>query len=105
MIPSPRIEKYPSAESISTLDKLADMLLDDKLYNDIKETLKARPDISFAAARELALLPDNTPIGEVAGTAASALLRGARGNSGVILSQFFRGIAKSHIGSFVQFVE
>ena len=33
--------------------------------------------------------------GEVAQTAASALLRGARGNSGVILSLLFRGIAKS----------
>ncbi|MBQ8732466.1 MAG: DAK2 domain-containing protein [Oscillospiraceae bacterium] len=48
-----------------------------------------------AAARELALLPDNTPIGEVAGTAASALLRGARGNSGVILSLLFRGFSKA----------
>lgn len=41
--------------SIAPLDKLADILLDDNLYNDIKETLKARPDISFAAARELAV--------------------------------------------------
>ena len=34
-------------------------------------------------------------VGEAAQTAASALLRGARGNSGVILSLLFRGIAKS----------
>ncbi len=32
-------------------------------------------------------------VGEIAHTAASALLRGARGNSGVILSLLFRGIA------------
>ena len=36
-----------------------------------------------------------TTVGEAAQTAASALLRGARGNSGVILSLLFRGIAKS----------
>lgn len=34
------------------------------------------------------------PVAEVAKETASALLRGARGNSGVILSLFFRGIAK-----------
>ena len=34
-------------------------------------------------------------VGAVADCAASALLRGARGNSGVILSLLFRGIAKS----------
>ena len=33
-------------------------------------------------------------LGEVAGAVSSALLRGARGNSGVILSLLFRGIAK-----------
>lgn len=43
-------------------------------------------------------LPDNTPISEVASTAASALLRGARGNSGVILSLLFRGISKGLAG-------
>ncbi len=35
-----------------------------------------------------------TTVGEVAATNASALLRGARGNSGVILSLLFRGIAR-----------
>lgn len=34
-------------------------------------------------------------VGEVAGVAANAMLRGARGNSGVILSLLFRGFAKS----------
>lgn len=47
-----------------------------------------------AAARELALLPDDCTTETVAQTAASALLRGARGNSGVILSLLFRGFAK-----------
>ena len=45
------------------------------------------------AAREIATLNDET-VGKVAETAASALLRGARGNSGVILSLIFRGFAK-----------
>ena len=44
------------------------------------------------AARELERLQDETA-GKVAATAASALLRGARGNSGVITSLLFRGIA------------
>ena len=43
---------------------------------------------------ELRRLPDNTTAGEVASTAASAFLRGARGNSGVILSLIFRGFSK-----------
>ncbi len=48
-----------------------------------------------AAARELAILPEGLPAGEVAGKVASALLRGARGNSGVILSLIFRGFSKA----------
>ncbi len=51
-----------------------------------------------AAAREVSLLADNSDITAVADCAASALLRGARGNSGVILSLIFRGIAKSMKG-------
>ena len=51
-----------------------------------------------AAKREVARLADNTPVGEVAQTAASALLRGARGNSGVILSLLFRGFSKGLAG-------
>lgn len=47
-----------------------------------------------AAARELEKLDPSTPIGEVASVAASALLRGARGNSGVITSLLFRGFAR-----------
>ena len=47
-----------------------------------------------AAKRELLLMRDGAPVGEVAQTAAASLLRGARGNSGVILSLLFRGLAK-----------
>ncbi len=45
------------------------------------------------AARELERISDQT-VGEVAKLAASALLRGARGNSGVITSLLFRGFSK-----------
>lgn len=51
-----------------------------------------------AAKRELRLLPDTASVGDVAQAAASALLRGARGNSGVILSLLFRGYAKALAG-------
>ena len=47
-----------------------------------------------AAAREAKFLPDDTDICIVAEKVASALLRGARGNSGVILSLIFRGFSK-----------
>ena len=47
-----------------------------------------------AAARELSRLGDDCTVSQAASCAASALLRGARGNSGVILSLIFRGIAK-----------
>ena len=47
-----------------------------------------------AAAAELETLGSGTGAGEAAKKAASALLRGARGNSGVILSLLFRGFAK-----------
>ena len=46
-----------------------------------------------AAARELARL-DAPTVSQAADTASSALLRGARGNSGVILSLLFRGFSK-----------
>lgn len=46
-----------------------------------------------AAMREL-IKADGGTAGDIAHTAASALLRGARGNSGVILSLLFRGFAK-----------
>ena len=45
------------------------------------------------ASRELARLSDTT-VTAVADKAASAMLRGARGNSGVILSLLFRGFSK-----------
>ncbi len=48
-----------------------------------------------AAARELALLPDSSTVSDTSAKAASALLRGARGNSGVILSLVFRGFSKA----------
>lgn len=47
-----------------------------------------------AAAKKMAVLPDTCSIGEAASKCASALLRGARGNSGVILSLIFRGFSK-----------
>ncbi len=46
------------------------------------------------AALALGTLPDDVTAGEVAKTAASGMLRGARGNSGVILSLIFRGFSK-----------
>ena len=46
-----------------------------------------------AAARELSRLKEPT-VSETADTASTALLRGARGNSGVILSLLFRGFSK-----------
>lgn len=47
-----------------------------------------------AAKKELLLLGDDVSVSKAAETAASAMLRGARGNSGVILSIIFRGFAK-----------
>ncbi len=47
-----------------------------------------------AAAQELAGMPDSAGLYDVAHTAAGALLRGARGNSGVITSLLFRGFSK-----------
>ncbi len=45
-------------------------------------------------ANELLKLDDNVTVEEVSKVAAGAFLRGARGNSGVILSLLFRGFAK-----------
>lgn len=50
------------------------------------------------AVDELRRMPDSVEISEVASVTASALLRGARGNSGVILSLIFRGISKGLSG-------
>lgn len=51
-----------------------------------------------AAQRELELLDNDTTVDKVAEKAAGALLRGARGNSGVILSLLFRGMSKGLAG-------
>ncbi len=48
-----------------------------------------------AARRELEKLPDDCSVGTAAHTAASAMLRGARGNSRVITSLLFRGFSKA----------
>ena len=47
-----------------------------------------------AAKRELETLKDDPTVEQVSKKAASALVRGARGNSGVILSLLFRGFSK-----------
>ena len=48
-----------------------------------------------AARAELANLPDDCTVEKAAQVAASAMLRGARGNSGVISSLLFRGFSKA----------
>ena len=48
-----------------------------------------------AAREELLSLPDDCTVETAAKTTASAMLRGARGNSGVISSLLFRGFAKA----------
>ena len=50
------------------------------------------------ALAELKLMNDNVHCSAVAEATASALLRGARGNSGVILSLIFRGFSKAFAG-------
>lgn len=47
------------------------------------------------AKKELERMPDDAPVSEVAHVMASALLRGARGNSGVITSLLFKGFDKA----------
>lgn len=51
-----------------------------------------------AAAKEMTVLGDDCTIAEASSRCASALLRGARGNSGVILSLIFRGFSKAFKG-------
>ncbi len=51
-----------------------------------------------AAKKELEKLDDSVTVEKVANTVASAMLRGARGNSGVISSLLFRGFAKALTG-------
>lgn len=50
------------------------------------------------AVGELKRMSDSVSVSEVSAAAATALLRGARGNSGVILSLLFRGFAKGLAG-------
>ena len=50
------------------------------------------------ALPELTAMSDSVTAEEVAKTAAGAMLRGARGNSGVILSLLFRGLSKGLAG-------
>ncbi len=47
-----------------------------------------------AAVKALENIPESASISDIASTVASAMLRGARGNSGVILSLLFRGFAQ-----------
>ena len=51
-----------------------------------------------AARDELSQLADSCTVAEVSHMAASAMLRGARGNSGVITSLLFRGFSKALAG-------
>ena len=48
-----------------------------------------------AALSELNAMPDTCTVAEASKSAASAMLRGARGNSGVITSLLFRGFSKA----------
>ena len=48
-----------------------------------------------AARPELEAMSDDCTVGEAAKAAAGAMLRGARGNSGVITSLLFRGFSKA----------
>lgn len=57
------------------------------------------------AVAELNMLNDSATVETVAQTAASAMLRGARGNSGVILSLLFRGLSKGLAGKHEATVE
>lgn len=57
------------------------------------------------AVAELNMLSDSVTVETVAQTAASAMLIGARGNSGVILSLLFRGLSKGLAGKHEATVE
>lgn len=57
------------------------------------------------AVAELNMLSDSVTVETVAQTAASAMLRGARGNSGVILSLLFRALSKGLAGKHEATVE
>lgn len=59
--------------------------------------------LTLAAAAEAALIYQGDAIGEIAVQTASSALMGARGNSGVILSQLLRGIARGLQGKTVAY--
>jgi DAK2 domain fusion protein YloV len=59
--------------------------------------------MTLAAAAEAALIYRGDAIGEIAVETASSALMGARGNSGVILSQLLRGIARGLQGKKVAY--
>ncbi len=48
-----------------------------------------------SAAREIKACPEGANVGKIAAAASLGALKGARGNSGVILSQIFRGMARA----------
>lgn len=54
-----------------------------------------------SAVREIRALPDTASVTEVADALSIGALRGARGNSGVILSQIFRGFSNALKGTAV----
>ena len=49
----------------------------------------------MSAAREVSALPETATMQEICKAISGGSLRGARGNSGVILSQLFRGFTKA----------
>ena len=51
-----------------------------------------------SVARELSAMSDNSTVGEIGLAAAKSAIMGARGNSGVILSQLLRGIGRGLAG-------
>lgn len=51
-----------------------------------------------AARRDLQALGDDCTVEKASSVAASSMLRGARGNSGVISSLLFRGFSKALVG-------
>jgi len=54
-----------------------------------------------SVAKEVSAMPDTCDAGEVGTVAGRAAIMGARGNSGVILSQLLRGIGKGTAGKKV----
>lgn len=55
--------------------------------------------MTITAAANVIAENESSSIGEIASGAAAAMIRGARGNSGVILSLLFKGVAESLKGS------